>query len=102
MFEKSQSKELNFLLDLEALLKQRKTKAPENSYTSELFDKGLDAILQKFGEESIEYMIAAKNNKRKEKILEGADMLFHFIVSLVQQNISLDEIIKELKIRHNK
>ena len=102
MIIKNQSKKLNFLLDLEALLKQRKIKAPEDSYTSKLFDKGLDAILQKFGEESVEYMIVAKNNKRKEKISEGADMLFHFIVSLVQQDISFDEIIKELEARHYK
>ena len=102
MIIKNRSKKLSFLPDLEALLKQRKIKSPENSYTSELFNKGVDAVLQKFGEEAIEYMIAVKNNKRREKISEGADMLFHFIVSLVQQDISFDEIIKELEARHHK
>ena len=102
MFAKNNFKKLNFLLDLETLLKRRKKERPKNSYTSELFIKGLDHILQKFGEESVEYMIASKNNVKKAKISEGTDMLFHFMVSLVQQDITFSEIVKELEKRHRK
>ena len=91
-----------FIQELESLLKERKKSLPPDSYTTRLFESGLDRILQKFGEESVEYIISAKNSSREKKISEAADLLFHFLVSLVESNISYKDIILELKKRHQK
>ncbi len=91
-----------FIQELETLLLDRKKNLPSGSYSSELFQHGLDHILQKFGEESVEYLIASKNSSRNRQISEGADVLFHFLVSLVENNISYEDIIFELEKRHRK
>ncbi len=93
---------MSFISKLENLLLKRKKDLPPESYTSKLFQNGLDHILQKFGEESVEYLIASKNSSRKHKISEGADVLFHFLVSLVENDISYEDIILELQKRHQK
>lgn len=94
--------EIGFLSDLEKLIISRKRKMPEGSYTTSLFEQGLDSIAQKVGEEAVETVIESKNNKKKEFTGEVADLLFHLIVLLVQKGISLKEIIKHLKKRHEK
>ncbi len=87
---------INALYDL---IKDRKINPPEKSYTSYLFEKGLDKILKKIGEESTEVIIAAKNSK-EETVYEIADLIYHLLVLMVEMNIAPDEIIKELASRH--
>ena len=82
------------------LLEGRKAKMPEGSYTSYLFEKGLDKILKKVGEECTEVIIAAKDQDKKETIYEIADLAYHVMVLMVQNGISLDEVTKELASRH--
>ena len=91
---------LEFLSKLEQLLISRKKELPEKSYTTHLFNSGLDKILQKIGEESAEYIIDSKNQDRSRTIEEGADLFFHFLVSLVEQDIPFSEIMNELEKRH--
>lgn len=90
-----------FLMYLDELIKDRKEKLPENSYTTKLFKDGENRIIQKVGEEAIETVIAAKNNDRNEIINETADLLFHLLVMLNEKNISLNEVITELEKRHS-
>ena len=82
------------------LLKGRKTEQKEGSYTTYLFQKGLDKILKKIGEECTEVIIAAKAEDRKETIYEIADLAYHVMVLMVEQGISLEDIHKELASRH--
>ncbi len=82
------------------LLSQRNQERPEGSYTTYLFEKGLDKILKKVGEESTEVIVAAKNGDKNEMIYEIADLAYHVMVLMVQQGISLDEIKQELAGRH--
>jgi len=82
------------------LLKGRKTEKKEGSYTTYLFEKGLDKILKKVGEESTEVIIAAKDRDRKETIYEIADLAYHVMVLMVEAGISLEEIRDELAGRH--
>lgn len=82
------------------LIKGRKISPQEGSYTTYLFDKGLDKILKKVGEESTEVIIAAKAEDRKETVYEIADLAYHVMVLMVEAGISLDEIRDELASRH--
>lgn len=80
---------------------ERKESPKEGSYTTYLFDKGLDKILKKVGEEATEVVIAAKNDK-DELISETSDLLYHLLVLLVEKDITLDEINHELDSRVGK
>ena len=82
------------------LLEGRKSNPQEGSYTSYLFDKGVDKILKKIGEESTEVIIAAKAEDKPETIYEIADLAYHVMVLMVEQGISLEDIHKELASRH--
>ena len=82
------------------LIAGRKTEKKEGSYTTYLFEKGLDKILKKVGEESTEVIIAAKAEDRKETIYEIADLAYHVMVLMVQAGISLEDIRNELAARH--
>ena len=82
-------------------IKERKNYPQEGSYTTYLFDKGLDKILKKVGEEATEVVIAAKNDK-EELISETSDLLYHLLVLLVEKDITLDEINQELESRVGK
>ena len=82
------------------LIEGRKTDRKEGSYTTYLFDKGLDKILKKVGEESTEVIIAAHANDRKETVYEIADLAYHVMVLMVEQGISLEDIHRELSSRH--
>ena len=85
---------------LYGLLVGRKQNLPEGSYTTYLFQKGIDKILKKVGEESTEVIIAAKDNDKKETIYEIADLAYHVMVMMVEMGISLEDIQKELASRH--
>ena len=89
---------LNYLFDL---VKDRKIKLPENSYTTKLFQKGSNRIIQKVGEEAIETVIAAKNKDKEEIINESSDLIFHLFVMLADQGIEFSEIISNLQKRHS-
>ena len=78
----------------------RKAEPQEGSYTCYLFDKGLDKILKKVGEESTEVIIAGKAEDRKETIYEIADLTYHVMVLMIEMGISLDDIRQELARRH--
>jgi phosphoribosyl-ATP pyrophosphohydrolase/phosphoribosyl-AMP cyclohydrolase len=82
------------------LIEGRKTEKKEGSYTTYLFEKGLDKILKKVGEECTEVIIAAKDDDRKETIYEVADLAYHVMVMMIQMGISLEDIHKELASRH--
>jgi phosphoribosyl-ATP pyrophosphohydrolase/phosphoribosyl-AMP cyclohydrolase len=82
------------------LIEGRKTEKKEGSYTTYLFEKGLDKILKKVGEECTEVIIAAKDDDKKETIYEVADLAYHVMVMMVQMGISLEDIHKELASRH--
>lgn len=83
-----------------ALLEGRKRDLPEGSYTTYLFQKGLDKILKKVGEESTEVIIAAKAGDRAETIYEIADLCYHVLVLMVQAGISVEDVKRELASRH--
>ena len=82
------------------LIRGRKTNPQEGSYTTYLFQKGLDKILKKIGEESTEVIIAAKDNDPKETIYEISDLVYHVMVMMIEQGISLEDIRRELASRH--
>ena len=88
------------LRGLYALLMERKEKMPQGSYTTYLFEKGLDKILKKIGEECTEVIIAGKAQDKKETIYEIADLAYHTMVLMVQNGITVDEVQAELASRH--
>lgn len=91
-----------FLEQLFNLIKDRKKKRPKNSYTTSLFDEGLNEIVKKVGEESVEVIIAAKSETKKRLIEESSDLLYHLLVLLAEKKVEFDEVIKELMARHSK
>ena len=82
------------------LLEERKRDLPEGSYTSYLFEKGLDKILKKIGEESTEVIIAGKAEDKRETVYEIADLAYHVMVLMVEAGISVEDVKKELASRH--
>jgi len=86
----------DILLRLMAVLESRKGADPDSSYVAGLYDKGLDAILKKIGEESIETIIAAKSGDKQQIVYETADLWFHSLVMLAQQNLDARLVLEEL------
>jgi phosphoribosyl-ATP pyrophosphohydrolase len=82
-----------------AVVDDRRKNPQEGSYTNYLFDKGLDKICKKVGEEATEVVIAAKNGKHEEVVYETSDLLYHVCVLLVQQGVTLDDLYEELRRR---
>jgi phosphoribosyl-AMP cyclohydrolase / phosphoribosyl-ATP pyrophosphohydrolase len=92
--------DLGLLLSrLYQLIQNRERERPPGSYTTYLFDEGIDKILKKLGEESAETIIAAKNEDRRQLVSEVSDLLYHLLVLLVARGVSLEEIGKELRER---
>ncbi|MCX5779371.1 MAG: bifunctional phosphoribosyl-AMP cyclohydrolase/phosphoribosyl-ATP diphosphatase HisIE [Firmicutes bacterium] len=87
------------LYELYDVILDRHAQRPEGSYTTYLFDQGLDKILKKVGEESAEVIIAAKNRKASELVYESSDLFYHLLVLLVEQGVALEDIFQELKSR---
>jgi len=95
-----ESDDLGFVLDqLYEVIQGRERERPSGSYTTYLFNEGIDKILKKLGEESAETIIAAKNEDREQVVSEVSDLLYHLLVLLVARGVSLEEISKELKKR---
>ena len=88
------------LESLMTLIEGRKLEKKEGSYTTYLFEKGIDKILKKVGEENTEVIIAAKADDKKETIYEIADLTYHVMVLMIQMGISLEDIHRELASRH--
>ena len=99
MPREKESHEKFTMCGLMELIKGRKSDKVEGSYTSYLFEKGLDKILKKVGEESAEVIIAAKNDK-KEAVYEISDLVYHLMVLMAEMNIDIEDIILELASRH--
>ncbi|MCX7780663.1 MAG: bifunctional phosphoribosyl-AMP cyclohydrolase/phosphoribosyl-ATP diphosphatase HisIE [Negativicutes bacterium] len=90
---------MNILYELYGVIAERKQNPKEGSYTTYLFDKGLDKILKKIGEESAETIIASKNQSKKEILYEMADLWYHCLVLLAYHNITPTELLAELRTR---
>ena len=88
------------LQGLYELLEGRKKERPEGSYTTYLFEKGIDKILKKVGEECTEVIIAGKADDKKETVYELADLAYHAMVLMVQMGITLEDVQRELASRH--
>ncbi|MBR0416373.1 MAG: bifunctional phosphoribosyl-AMP cyclohydrolase/phosphoribosyl-ATP diphosphatase HisIE [Firmicutes bacterium] len=99
VFESSERQEFSYGQLME-LIKGRKEEMKEGSYTSYLFEKGLDKILKKVGEECTEVVIAAKNEDKRETVYEIADLAYHVMVLMAETGISLEDIFRELASRH--
>lgn len=84
------------LKQLTEVLEQRKTAAADSSYVASLYDKGLDAILKKVGEEATETVIAAKDGDRDKIVYETADLWFHTLVMLSHQGLTANDVLDEL------
>lgn len=99
-FDLKQDANLGSLLaQLYDLIESRERERPDGSYTTYLFDHGLDKILKKVGEESAETIIAAKNEDAKPLVSEVSDLIYHLLVLLVARGVSLDQIREELASR---
>lgn len=91
--------EKSVLTQLEAVIRQRKAERPEDSYTTKLFNGGIDRILKKIGEEAGEIIIASKNANPDEIIYETADFLYHLLVMLAYHDIPWQDVENELQRR---
>ena len=100
-FEKNKD-EFSFLHELENVINERKNNPKEGSYTNSLFEKGINKIAQKVGEEAVEVVIEAKDNNDLLFKNESADLLFHLLVLFAEKNISLNDVLNVLKERHQK
>lgn len=99
VFESNERHEFSYE-QLYELIRGRKENPKEGSYTTYLFNKGLDKILKKVGEESTEVIIAAKAEDKKETVYEIADLAYHVMVLMIEAGISLEDIYRELASRH--
>ena len=97
--EEAMSEEVKILQELYEVIEDRRIHPKEGSYTNYLFEKGLDKILKKVGEEAAEVIIAAKNQSKEEIVYETADLFYHLMVLMVERGVKLDDIYEELKKR---
>ena len=100
IYEDEDAEQAFCLDDLMKLIERRKTDPKEGSYTTYLFEKGIDKILKKVGEECTEVIIAGKGGDRAEAIFEIADLTYHIMVMMTEMGISIDEVRAELASRH--
>jgi phosphoribosyl-ATP pyrophosphohydrolase len=94
--------ENNVIQELYKIIEERKENPIEGSYTSYLFEEGLDKILKKIGEESSEVIISSKNNDPKEMVSEISDLLYHTLVLMVLKGVKVEEVVNELEKRRKK
>ncbi|TAN17834.1 MAG: bifunctional phosphoribosyl-AMP cyclohydrolase/phosphoribosyl-ATP diphosphatase HisIE [Chitinophagaceae bacterium] len=90
----------NFLIALENIIIDRKVNPKENSYTTELFERGINRVAQKVGEEAVELVIESKDRNEELFLNEAADLLYHYLVLLVAKGYVLEDVISTLKKRH--
>lgn len=92
--------EIDFLLQLQDVIEERKKNLSEKSYTASLFQKGINKIAQKVGEEAVELVIEAKDDNKDLFMGEAADLMFHYIVLLAAKEYKLEEVVELLTERH--
>lgn len=97
--EEGEEEKEDILMALYSLMKDRKENPIEGSYTNYLFEKGIDKILKKVGEESAEVIIASKNSDKAEMIYEISDLVYHTLVLMVEKGVGIEEIKEELEKR---
>ncbi len=90
----------DMLYELEAIIRDRKANPREGSYTSSLFNTGINRMAQKVGEEAVEVVVAALGQERKEQVGELSDLFYHTLVLMTQLGISLEDVSEELRNRH--
>ncbi|WP_421919669.1 bifunctional phosphoribosyl-AMP cyclohydrolase/phosphoribosyl-ATP diphosphatase HisIE [Marinifilum sp.] len=100
--ETNQESSIDFLLQLQQVISERKKNQSEKSYTASLFQKGINKIAQKVGEEAVELVIEAKDDNQDLFIGEAADLMFHYLVLLSAKGYSLEQVVALLKSRHSK
>jgi phosphoribosyl-ATP pyrophosphohydrolase/phosphoribosyl-AMP cyclohydrolase len=91
-----------FLKELQDFIDKRHEEMPEGSYTTSLFESGLNRMAQKVGEEAVELVIEATNGTDERMVYEGADLLYHLIVLLTSKGYRIDDLARELMVRHSK
>ncbi|HUI59019.1 MAG TPA: bifunctional phosphoribosyl-AMP cyclohydrolase/phosphoribosyl-ATP diphosphatase HisIE [Steroidobacteraceae bacterium] len=96
----TEAEPLIFLKELEGIIEQRRTAAPDSSYTARLFAQGTSRIAQKVGEEALEVALAAVTQTDGGVVAEAADLLFHLLVLLRNRGLSLQDVARELQSRH--
>ncbi len=94
------SDQFGFLTALESVIRDRRKNAPENSYVSSLFSKGINKIAQKVGEEAVELVIESKDDSEELFLNESADLLFHYLILLQAKGYALSDVVDILKQRH--
>ena len=99
--EDNEANPLLFLSELQAFINQRKQQMPEGSYTTKLFRDGVNKIAQKVGEEALETVIEATNGTPDHLVYEASDLLYHLIVLLADQGLSIEAVAEELHRRHD-
>lgn len=102
VIEKETVGSVGMLATLRSVIEERATRMPEGAYTTYLFEKGIDKIGKKIGEEAMEVVIAAKNKDAEEVQWEAADLLYHLTVLLQEQRVDLYDVLKVLEERHKK
>ncbi|MBK7872427.1 MAG: bifunctional phosphoribosyl-AMP cyclohydrolase/phosphoribosyl-ATP diphosphatase HisIE [Saprospiraceae bacterium] len=90
----------NFLLKLEKIIQDRKANPKEGSYTTSLFQKGINKVAQKVGEEAVELVIESKDNNEELFLNEAADLLYHYLILLAAKDYQLQDVIEVLEKRH--
>ncbi|MCA2017035.1 bifunctional phosphoribosyl-AMP cyclohydrolase/phosphoribosyl-ATP diphosphatase HisIE [Vibrio tritonius] len=100
--DSQEESQMVWLHQLETLLGERKSASPETSYTASLYARGTKRISQKVGEEGVEVALAATAGDKDELICESADLIYHLLVLLNDQELSMSHVIDKLKERHNK
>ncbi len=100
MTKEAKLEDYQILIDLENIIDQREKERPEGAYTTYLFEKGVDKILKKVGEEASEVIIAAKNRDPEELKWEASDLLYHLLVLLREQELPFKEVLQVLQERH--
>ncbi|MGJ7093078.1 bifunctional phosphoribosyl-AMP cyclohydrolase/phosphoribosyl-ATP diphosphatase HisIE [Vibrio hannami] len=98
--DKQEESQLVWLSQLESLLAARKDADPDSSYTASLYARGTKRISQKVGEEGVEVALAATSGDKAELVCESADLIYHLLVLLQDQGLSLNDVINKLKERH--
>lgn len=99
--EKNETNPLLFLTELQDFINKRHEEMPEGSYTTSLFKEGLNRMAQKVGEEALEAVIEATNGTNERLIYEASDMFYHLIVLLTSKGLRIEDIAKELQVRHD-
>lgn len=99
-FGEKDEEDIMFLKYLQNFIERRRMEMPEGSYTTTLFQKGINRMAQKVGEEAVETIIEATNGTEDRLIYEGADLLYHLIVLLTSKGLRIEDLAKELKKRH--